>query len=205
MAEPRFKMDASAGPPIGADHQDCSNSIYDEDNHGNDDYRSNDSVSEHFVSPCVFPCMIVSTPIANTRATPRSLHNAAKILIGKLEVDQNARTDWDVCPVVLLYRQAPEIHLKSMVGEGSNSLKTELIRSRFLTPCSGWRKSSARSSGGRVGERFYLRRCVVSCRVQCIGKRSRILMIPLPEQFGPPELKLRCHGTWHGNGDITLA
>jgi hypothetical protein len=51
----------------------------------------------------------------------QSLQNAAKTLVG--ELDQNARTDWDVCPVVLLYRQALEIHLKSLVGEGSHFLK----------------------------------------------------------------------------------
>lgn len=58
----------------------------------------------------------------------RSLQNAAKTLIGKLEqdqeVDQSARTDWDACPIVLLYREALELHLKALVGEGSNFLKT---------------------------------------------------------------------------------
>jgi hypothetical protein len=34
----------------------------------------------------------------------RSLRNAARTLVGKLEQDRKARTDWDVCPVVLLYR-----------------------------------------------------------------------------------------------------
>jgi len=53
----------------------------------------------------------------------RSLRLAAKTLAGTLEADQNARTDWDVCPVVLLYREALELHLKSLVGEGSNFLK----------------------------------------------------------------------------------
>ena len=53
----------------------------------------------------------------------RSLRLAAKTLAGALEADQNARTDWDVCPVVLLYREALELHLKSLVGEGSNFLK----------------------------------------------------------------------------------
>jgi hypothetical protein len=53
----------------------------------------------------------------------RSLHIAAKTLVGNLDPDQNARTDWDVCPVVLLYREALEIRLKSLVGEGSNFLK----------------------------------------------------------------------------------
>ena len=60
----------------------------------------------------------------------RSLQNAAKALVVKLEPEmnqephQNARTDWDACPIVLLYREALELHLKALVGEGSNFLKT---------------------------------------------------------------------------------
>ena len=50
----------------------------------------------------------------------RSLQSAARILVGKL--DREARTGWDVCPAVLLYRQALELHLKLLVGEGSNFL-----------------------------------------------------------------------------------
>jgi hypothetical protein len=49
----------------------------------------------------------------------RSLQRAARTLLGKLEREQNPRTDWDACPVVLLYRQALEIKLKMLVGEGS--------------------------------------------------------------------------------------
>ena len=60
----------------------------------------------------------------------RSLQQAAKTLVGKLEPDQeldqepdqSARTDWDACPIVLLYREALE--LQALVGEGSNFLKT---------------------------------------------------------------------------------
>lgn len=52
----------------------------------------------------------------------RSLRKAARTLIETLELDQDAGTDWDACPVILLYRQAIEIHLKSLVGEGSNFL-----------------------------------------------------------------------------------
>jgi len=52
----------------------------------------------------------------------RSLQNAAHTLVGNLNVDQKARNDWDTCPVVLLYRQALEIHLKMLVGEGSTFL-----------------------------------------------------------------------------------
>jgi len=60
----------------------------------------------------------------------RSLQNAAKTLVGKLEpqldheTGQSPRTDWDACPIVLLYREAIELHLKALVGEGSNFLKT---------------------------------------------------------------------------------
>jgi hypothetical protein len=52
----------------------------------------------------------------------RSLQNAAKTLVKKLELDQSARTDWDVCPVVLLYRQALEIRLKLLIGAGNDFL-----------------------------------------------------------------------------------
>jgi hypothetical protein len=52
----------------------------------------------------------------------RSLQNAAKTLAGKLELDRSAGTGYDGCPVVLLYRDALEIHLKLFVGEGSNFL-----------------------------------------------------------------------------------
>jgi len=52
----------------------------------------------------------------------RSLQKAATTLVGKLELDQSSRTAWDVCPVVSLYRQALEIHLKMLVGEGSKFL-----------------------------------------------------------------------------------
>ena len=54
----------------------------------------------------------------------RSLQNAAKTLVEKLDLDQNARADWDGYPVVLLYREALELHLKALVGEGSSFLKT---------------------------------------------------------------------------------
>ena len=67
----------------------------------------------------------------------RSLQKAAKTLIEKLEQEHNARTDWDVCPVVFLYREALELHLKALVGEGSNFLKSRtdpisLSRTRSL-------------------------------------------------------------------------
>jgi hypothetical protein len=55
----------------------------------------------------------------------RSLQKAAKALVEKLELDQSARTDWDVGPIILLYRTAVELQLKAVVGEGSRFLRTE--------------------------------------------------------------------------------
>ena len=46
----------------------------------------------------------------------QSLQKAAKALGEKLE-RENARTDWEACPVVLLYRDALKLHLKALVGE----------------------------------------------------------------------------------------
>jgi hypothetical protein len=53
----------------------------------------------------------------------RSLHKAAKTLIETLDLEPNPKTAWDACPVILLYREAIELHLKALVGEGSNFLK----------------------------------------------------------------------------------
>jgi hypothetical protein len=52
----------------------------------------------------------------------KSLHRAAKTLIATLDPEPNPKTAWDACPVKLLYRQAVELYLKSLVGEGSNFL-----------------------------------------------------------------------------------
>jgi hypothetical protein len=49
----------------------------------------------------------------------RSLHEAAKKLIATLDPTPNPKTAWDAAPVILLYRQAVELQLKSLVGEGS--------------------------------------------------------------------------------------
>jgi hypothetical protein len=54
----------------------------------------------------------------------RSLQGAAKALVATLERDRGAGTQWDACPVVLLYRQALELNLKMLVGEGSSFLPT---------------------------------------------------------------------------------
>src|ERR1039457_301714 len=52
----------------------------------------------------------------------RSLHKAAKTLIATLNLEPNPKKAWDACPVILLYRQAVELGLKTLVGEGSNFL-----------------------------------------------------------------------------------
>src|SRR5471030_463989 len=52
----------------------------------------------------------------------RSLHKAAKTLIATLDLEPNPKTAWDACPAILLYRHSVEIHLKALVGEGSNFL-----------------------------------------------------------------------------------
>jgi hypothetical protein len=52
----------------------------------------------------------------------RSLHKAAKTLISTLDLEPNSKTAWDACPAILLYRQSVELHLKALVGEGSNFL-----------------------------------------------------------------------------------
>jgi hypothetical protein len=54
----------------------------------------------------------------------RSLNFAAKKLIANLNLKPNPKTAWDATPIILLYRQAVELHLKSLVGEGSNFLKS---------------------------------------------------------------------------------
>jgi hypothetical protein len=52
----------------------------------------------------------------------RSLHKAAKTLITTLDLEPNPKTAWDASPVISLYRQSVELHLKALVGEGCNSL-----------------------------------------------------------------------------------
>lgn len=52
-----------------------------------------------------------------------SLQKAAKSLIQTLQPERTPETAWDICPVILLYRQALELYLKAVVGEGSHFLK----------------------------------------------------------------------------------
>jgi hypothetical protein len=56
----------------------------------------------------------------------RSLQTAAKALVEKLELDRKPGNDWDVCPITLLYRQALELHIKAVVGEGGNFLASPI-------------------------------------------------------------------------------
>ena len=52
----------------------------------------------------------------------RSLHRVAKNLIATLDLEPNTQVAWDACPVILLYKQSVELHLKALVDEGSNFL-----------------------------------------------------------------------------------
>ena len=52
----------------------------------------------------------------------RSLRRAAKTLIEALDLQPNPKRAWDACPVILLYRQSVELHLKALVAEGCKFL-----------------------------------------------------------------------------------
>jgi hypothetical protein len=52
----------------------------------------------------------------------RSLQKAAKTLIATLDLEPNPKTAWNASPVILLYRQAVELHLKALVDDGCNFL-----------------------------------------------------------------------------------
>jgi len=52
----------------------------------------------------------------------RSLREAAETLIATLNLKPDPKTAWDACPVVLMYRESVELHLKALVGEGSKFL-----------------------------------------------------------------------------------
>jgi hypothetical protein len=56
----------------------------------------------------------------------RSLQTAAKALVEKLELDWKPGNDWDGCPIILLYRQALELHMKAVIGEGDNFLASPI-------------------------------------------------------------------------------
>jgi hypothetical protein len=54
-----------------------------------------------------------------------SLRQAARTLAEQLELE-NPRSHWADAPIILLYRQALELHLKLLVGVGTNFLKTKV-------------------------------------------------------------------------------
>jgi hypothetical protein len=53
-----------------------------------------------------------------------SLRRAARTLIKTLDLKPNPKTAWDACPVILVYGQAVELHLKALVDAGANLLPT---------------------------------------------------------------------------------
>ena len=72
-------------------------------------------------------------PVVNRRNVPakdlflyaRSFHKAAKALAA-FQLDASPLADFDVSPVVFMYRHAVELHLKALVlGEGGNFLATK--------------------------------------------------------------------------------
>jgi hypothetical protein len=53
----------------------------------------------------------------------QSFHKAAQALVKRFELEEKLHTDWDACPVVFMYRQAVELHLKAIIlGSGANFL-----------------------------------------------------------------------------------
>jgi len=54
----------------------------------------------------------------------RSLRTAAKALLANVSLTPHPIRGWDAAPIVLLYRHAPELHLKELVGEGCSLLPT---------------------------------------------------------------------------------
>jgi len=53
-----------------------------------------------------------------------SLQRAAKCLLERLDPREDRKAAWDTAPNILLYRQAVELGLKALVGEGAAFLKT---------------------------------------------------------------------------------
>ena len=54
----------------------------------------------------------------------QSLRAAAKSLLGRRNPNLALQSEWDAGPILLLYRQALELHLKAVVCEGRGFLKT---------------------------------------------------------------------------------
>ena len=60
------------------------------------------------------PVLRFPNPKTVAQSDDQSWHNGGDI--------ENPRTSWEVCPIILLYRRAVELHLKLLVGEGGNFL-----------------------------------------------------------------------------------
>jgi hypothetical protein len=52
----------------------------------------------------------------------RSLHKSAKLLLENLDRQEHPKTAWDIGPIITLYRQATELEMKFLVGEGGRFL-----------------------------------------------------------------------------------
>jgi len=54
----------------------------------------------------------------------RSLQRSAKVLLGNLDRSEDAKTAWDVGPIMMLYREAVELQMKFLVEEGGRFLSS---------------------------------------------------------------------------------
>jgi hypothetical protein len=123
--------------------------------------------------------------VARSICIARSIQNAAKALVGTLENDQNFTSDWDCCPVVLLYRHAFEIHLAVLIGEGSTflpgshrplhqALQDGLIKAQNV----------CRIIRAKVERRIYMRRRIATGHVCALVNEV--------ETFGPVTQAILC-------------
>jgi hypothetical protein len=66
-----------------------------------------------------------SSPTKDRFLHAQASHKAAKTLAASFQPDANPLGDFGACPVVFMYRQALELHLKAVVlGDGGNFLAT---------------------------------------------------------------------------------
>lgn len=82
----------------------------------------------------------------------KALRSTAKNLLRKLESEASTQAQWDVCPIILLYRQAMELHLKAVVSEGSGFLKVKVDPiTLFTTHSTRWLAQIVRQIVKAVG------------------------------------------------------
>ncbi len=70
------------------------------------------------------PARSAGLPTGEIYLYVRSLQKAAQLLLANLSTEETTVTGWDIGPILLLYRQAVELHLKSLVGAGSTFMPT---------------------------------------------------------------------------------